>query len=44
MNPVTNEHRITRDLPNWFWCGFEHADTEQTAELASRGSATGRAA
>ncbi len=28
-------HIITRDLPNWFWCDFEHVDFERTAEQYS---------
>ena len=29
-------HIITKDTPNWFWCTFEHIDTETTAEISSR--------
>jgi hypothetical protein len=33
-------HIITRDLPNWFWCDFEHVDFERTAEQYSQDSTT----
>jgi hypothetical protein len=33
-------HLITRDVPNWFWCDFEHVDFEQHAELPSRDTTT----
>jgi hypothetical protein len=33
-------HIATRDLPNWFWCDFEHIDYERRAELESRDSTT----
>lgn len=33
-------HIITRDLPNWFWCDFEHEDFTSAAELASVDSTT----
>lgn len=28
-------HITTKDIPNWFWCTFEHVDTEAHAEMAS---------
>lgn len=33
-------HIITRDLPNWFWCDFEHVDSERNAEQYSVDSTT----
>jgi hypothetical protein len=33
-------HLITRDLPNWFWCDFEHVDFERNAEQYSLDSTT----
>jgi hypothetical protein len=33
-------HIITRDLPNWFWCDFEHVDFERNAEQYSRDTTT----
>ena len=32
---LTALHVITRDLPNWFWCDFEHVDFERNAEQYS---------
>lgn len=32
---LTGLHIITRDLPNWFWCDFEHVDYEPMAEFPS---------
>ncbi len=32
---LTALHIITRDLPNWFWCDFEHVDFEKNAEQYS---------
>jgi hypothetical protein len=33
-------HVSTRDLPNWFWCDFEHVDYEKNAEQYSRDATT----
>ncbi len=33
-------HIITRDLPNWFWCDFEHVDFERHAEQYSQDTTT----
>ncbi len=33
-------HIITRDLPGWFWCDFEHVDFERHAEQYSYDSTT----
>jgi hypothetical protein len=33
-------HMITRDLPNWFWCDFEHVDFERDAEQYSQDTTT----
>jgi hypothetical protein len=33
-------HIITRDLPNWFWCDFEHVDYERHAEQYSQDTTT----
>jgi hypothetical protein len=33
-------HIATRDLPNWFWCDFEHIDYECRAEIESPDSTT----
>ncbi len=35
-------HITTKDLPNWFWCSFEHVDTESHAEIPSRDATTTR--
>lgn len=37
---LTALHVITRDLPHWFWCDFEHVDYERNAEQYSRDSTT----
>jgi hypothetical protein len=37
---LTALHIITRDLPNWFWCDFEHVDFEKNAEQYSCDSTT----
>ncbi len=37
---LTAMHIITRDLPNWFWCDFEHGDFERHAEQYSQDSTT----
>jgi carboxypeptidase T len=34
-------HILTKDLPNWFWCTFEHVDYERDAVDASRDSTVG---
>lgn len=33
-------HLISRDLPNWFWCDFEHVDFERSAEQYSQDTTT----
>jgi hypothetical protein len=37
---LTSLHIITRDLPNWFWCDFEHVDFERYAEQYSQDKTT----
>lgn len=37
---LTGLHIITRDLPNWFWCDFEHVDWEKFAEMESSDTTT----
>ncbi|WP_169977566.1 hypothetical protein [Tautonia rosea] len=37
---LSSLHIITRDLPNWFWCDFEHVDFERFAEQYSQDPTT----
>ena len=37
---LSSLHIITRDLPNWFWCDFEHVDFERDAEQYSQDTTT----
>lgn len=41
---LTGFHLISKDLPHWFWCDFEHEDFEKKAEAPSRDSTTRGAA